>query len=188
MPIGRRLPYGMAASVINVDAANETRKATFIPGHARTSMAMTFVVATSTARASMAIMATLPLAAPVVFRSGGRVGCSVVPVQIGVPEGTDSWGTLAENPSRRAFRRDHSRTAERSGPGLDQAPVGYAPKLRPWVIHFESNLSVASKSDRWVRLCISASDRSSGYCHTHRPPPRADSQWGRPDVYRGCTS
>ena len=41
VPIGRRLPYGMATSVSAVDAIKEVRKATFIPGHSKMSMAMT---------------------------------------------------------------------------------------------------------------------------------------------------
>ena len=91
-PIGRRLPYGMAASVISVDAINDVRNAMFIPGHSRTSMARTSIAATP-----MAVMPASPLAAPVLLRSWGRVVGSVVPVHIVLvcPTVTDSWGTLA---------------------------------------------------------------------------------------------
>ena len=40
LPTGRRLPYGITARVSAIDAKNDTRNATFIPGHSNGSIAI----------------------------------------------------------------------------------------------------------------------------------------------------
>ena len=172
-----------------VDATNDARKATFIPGHSRTSMAMTFMVATSTARASMAIMATLPLAAPVVFRSwwSGRVfgrACS----DRWCARGDGLVGNAGENPSRRAFSARPFPNGRASGPGW----IRHRSDTHRNCVH---RSSISSRTSVWhpsltagCGCALVHPDHSPTPCSRRsreiRPSGRGDSRWGRPDVYR----